>query len=461
MVVIARTSLDELTSGFAGEIVRPGDATYDERRAIWNGSIDRRPAAIARCTNASDVAMALQFARQHGLEIAVRGGGHSFPGHSVCADGLVVDLSAMKAMNVDPDARTAKVEPGVLIGELDAVTQPYGLALPAGIVSHTGVAGLTLGGGLGWLMRRHGLTIDHLLSATMVTVDGETVRASESENADLFWGLRGGGGNFGVVTEFEFRLAAVGPTVLGGPIWWPIDQAPQVLRFYRDWVADAPDDLMTIVVHRKLPPLPAVPAELHGRLVSGVVCLYTGAVEEGQRVIQPLRDFSPPLLDLCAPKPFVEHQASFDPSYPHGWWYYVRSCDVAELSDDVIDITVEHARRIRSPRTAFPIWQGGGAVARVGDDETVFNSRSAAFTFNVVAITEDAEGFAEERQWARDFWAALEPHHTSVYVNFLMDEGEDRIREAYGDAKFTRLQALKQKYDPDNVLHLNQNIPPG
>ena len=367
----------------------------------------------------------------------------------------------MKAIALNLDSRTARVEPGVLIGELDAVTQPHGLALPAGIVTHTGVAGLTLGGGLGWLMRRYGLTIDHLLSATVVTADGETVRASESENADLFWGLRGGGGNFGVVTEFEFRLEAVGPTVLAGPIWWPIDEAPRVLRFYRDWVAGAPDDLMTIVVHRRLPALPTIPTELHGRLVVGVICFYAGPVDDGRRMIQPLRDFSAPLLDMCEPKLFVEHQATFDPSYPHGWWYYVRSCDVAELSDDVIDTTVEHARRMRSPRTTFPIWQGGGALARVGDDETVFSSRSAGFTFNLTGITEGEDGFAEEREWVRDLWDALAPYHTSVYVNFLMDEGEDRIRQAYGDAKFARLQALKQKYDPDNVFHLNQNIPPG
>ncbi len=367
----------------------------------------------------------------------------------------------MKRIAVDPDARTARVQPGVLIGELDAVTQPHGLALPAGIVTHTGVAGLTLGGGLGWLMRRYGLTIDHLLSATVVTAEGETVRASESENADLFWGLRGGGGNFGVVTEFGFRLEAVGPTVLAGPIWWSIDEAPQVLRFYRDWVAGAPDDLMTIVVHRRLPALPTIPTDLHGRLVVGVICFYSGPVDDGRRMIQPLRDFSAPLLDMCEPKLFVEHQATFDPSYPHGWWYYVRSCDVAELSDDVIDTTVEHARRMRSPRTTFPIWQGGGAIARVGDDETVFGSRSAGFTFNLTGITEGEDGFAEEREWVRDLWDALAPHHTSVYVNFLMDEGEDRIRQAYGDAKFERLRALKQKYDPDNVFHLNQNIPPG
>ena len=451
-VELDEAAFAELESSFRGELVRPGEPTYDERRKIWNGSIDRFPALIARCAGVADVIAAVRFARMTGLVVAARGGGHSFPGLSVCDGGIVIDLSPMKGIRVDPEARTARAQAGVLIGELDSETQAFGLAAPAGIVTHTGLAGLTLGGGIGWLMRKHGLTIDQLLSVDLVT--------AEDENADLFWGVRGGGGNFGIVTEFELRLNPVGPTVLAGPIFWPMADSPQVLRFYREWVKDAPDDLMTIVVHRKAPPLPFVPPELHGEPVVSVVSCYAGSVEEGEEVVRPIKELGSPVLDLCEPKPFTEHQAMFDPTFPHGRWYYFRACDVAELTDEVIDITVDHSMRITSPLTAFPIWQMGGAVGRVGEDETAFNGRGAGFSFNISGITETADGFDQEREWVRSFWSALEPHHTSVYVNFLMEEGEERVREAYGAEKYDRLKALKRKYDPDNLFRLNQNIPP-
>jgi FAD/FMN-containing dehydrogenase len=444
---------------FRGELIRPGDPSYDEHRKVWNGSIDRSPAAIARCANTQEVVDAVGLARDSGLPTAVRCGGHSFPGASTCDDGLVIDLSRMKGIEIDPEAGTARVEAGVLLGELDAATQEHGLAVPAGIVTHTGVAGLTLGGGIGWLQRKYGLTIDQQLAATMVTAGGEVVRASEDENADLFWGLRGGGGNFGVVTEFEFRLNPLGP-VLAGPIFWLIEESPDVLRFYRDWIADAPNDLMTIVIHRKAPPVDFVPQELHGRLVVAVVCCWSGDVDEGEKVIRPLREFGSPVLDLCEPKPFTEHQGMFDPSFPHGRWYYMRSCDVAELTDEVIDITVEQSMRIQSPLTSFPIWQLGGAIRSVGNGDTAFNNRDSGHTFNITCSTEGAEGFEDERRWAREFWSALEPFHIGVYVNFLMDEGQERVREAYGAEKLKRLQSLKREYDPENLFHLNQNIPP-
>jgi FAD binding domain/Berberine and berberine like len=453
-------ALTTLPGSFRGELIRPGDPSYDEHRKVWNGSIERSPAVIARCAGTPEVVDAVELARESGLPTAVRGGGHSFPGHSTCDDGIVIDLGKMKTITVDRDARTARVEAGVLLGELDAATQAHGLAVPAGIVTHTGVAGLTLGGGIGWMHRKYGLTVDQLVSATMVTVGGEVVRASDTENAELFWGLRGGGGNFGVVTEFEFRLNELGPTVLAGPIFWLIEDSPDVLRFYRDWIAEAPNELMTIVMHRKAPPLDFVPSELHGRLIVGVVCCWSGDLEEGEKAIRPLREFASPVLDLCEPKPFVEHQAMLDPSFPHGRWYYMRSCDVAELTDEVIDITVEHSMRIRSPLTSFPIWQLGGAIREVGEEETAFGGRGVGHTFNITAVTEGEEGFEQEREWVRGFWSALEPFHESVYVNFLMEEGQDRIRDAYGPAKYERLQALKREYDPDNLFRLNQNIPP-
>jgi FAD/FMN-containing dehydrogenase len=459
-VRLEAAAYSQLEAAFSGELIRPGDPTYDEHRKIWNGAIDRFPALIARCRDVDDVIAAVAFGRETGLPVAVRGGGHSFPGLSVTDDGLVIDLGLMNAIRVDTEARIARAGAGVRLGELDRATQPFGLAVPAGIVTTTGLAGLTLGGGIGWLMRKYGLTIDQLVSVDLVTAGGEFVKASETENADLFWGVRGGGGNFGIVTEFEFRLNPLGPMVLAGPIFWPMEDSARVLRFYRDWITDVPDDLTTIVVHRKAPPLSFVPSHLHGRRVVSVTVCYAGPIEEGEKVVRPLREFGSPVLDLCAPKPFLEHQSMFDSSLPPGYWYYFRACDVAELTDEVIDITAEHALRLKSPVTAFPIFQLGGAVGRVGEADTVFNGRRAGHTFNINATTVTSEGFDEEREWSRTMWTALAPYHTSVYVNFLMEEGEERIRQAYGPQKYDRLKALKRKYDPDNFFRLNQNIRP-
>jgi hypothetical protein len=460
--VIDETAAAELESGLRGELIRPADAAYEQHRKIWNGSIDRRPSLIVRCGGVADVIAAVRFARSLGLAVAVRSGGHSWPGLSVCDGGLVIDLSLMKGVRVDSEAYTVRAEAGVLLGDLDRETQAFGLAVPAGIVTHTGLAGLTLGGGIGHLMRKHGLTIDSLLSVDLVTADGAFVKASETENPELFWGVRGGGGNFGVVTSFEFRAHRLGPTVMAGPIFWHMRDAYEVLRFYRDWITDVPDELTTIVNFRKAPLLPTIPTELHGKPVVAVLCTYAGPVEDGEKVIEPLKQFGTVVHDLCQPKAFLTHQASLDPGLPHGWWYYARSCDVAELTDDVIDITVEHSLRIRSPRTSYPIFQLGGAIRSIGDGDTAFNGRAAGHTYNIngIAPGDNGEGFDEEREWARGLWQALSPYHTSVYVNFLMDEGEDGIRRAYGPAKYERLKALKKTYDPTNFYRLNQNIAP-
>ncbi len=449
-----------LEASFSGDLLRPGDGGYHEHRRVWNGSIDRYPALIARCRGVADVGAAVRFGRERELLVAVRGGGHSFPGLSTCDDGMVIDLGPMKGIRVDAEARTVRAQAGVLLGELDRETQAFGLAVPAGIVTHTGLAGLTLGGGIGWIMRKYGLTVDQLASVDVITAEGEFVRASEDENPDLFWGVRGGGGNFGIVTEFEFRLNPLGPEIVGGPVFWLMEDAPSVLRFYREWVADCPDELMTIVVQRRAPALPVVPPELVGKLVVGVVACYAGPVQDGEAVVRPLKSFGSPVLDLCQPKPYLVHQQMLDPSFRHGWWYYVRSCDVASLTDDVIDIVVDHGMRITSPISSIALWQMGGAVARVGDDETAFNGRTAGFTFNINGNSLTDDGFEAERQWARDYWSALAPHHTSVYVNFLMNEGEERIRQAYGAEKYERLKALKRTYDPTNFFRRNQNIPP-
>jgi FAD/FMN-containing dehydrogenase len=457
------TTVDALeldAAAFRGEIVGPSDPGFEEHRRIWNGSIDRRPAAIARCAGVADVITAVKAARASGASVAVRSGGHSFPGYSVADDALMIDLSPMKGVRVDPEQRTARVQAGVLLGELDRETQAFGLAVPSGIVTHTGVAGLTLGGGIGWIMRKHGLSVDRLRSVDLVTADGEFVKASANENAELFWGLRGGGGNFGIVTEFEFECVPLGPQILAGPVIWPMTDSGDVLRFYRDWVADAPDDLMTIIVHRKAPPLPIIPEELHGQPVVMVIVCWVGDLEEGERFVKPLREFGSPVADVCMPKPYLAHQAMLDPSFVPGRWYYFKSCDVAELTDEIIDLTMERSLQIESPLSSFPIWQMGGAVSRVGEDETAFNGRGAGFTYNIGVSTENEEGFEREREWVRSFWSALEPWHQGVYVNFLGDEGADRVRDSYGPAKYERLQALKTQLDPDNFFRINQNIPP-
>ncbi|WP_415949372.1 FAD-binding oxidoreductase [Streptomyces sp. KLOTTS4A1] len=452
----------ELAASFGGTLVEPGvDGAYDGARRIWNASIDKRPALIAYCTGVADVIAVLRCARETGLPLAVRSGGHSFPGQSLVDGGIVLDLSRTKGVRVDPDARVARVQAGVLLGELDRETQQFGLAVPAGIVTHTGVAGLTLGGGIGWLSRRYGLTVDQLLSVDLVTADGTFVTADEKREPELFWAMRGAGANFGVVTEFTFRLNPVGPIVLAGPILWPMEESPQVMRFYREWITDLPDSLSTIVVHRKAPPLPAIPEELHGRPVLAVIACCTGSVEAGEELLRPLRNFRvPPLLDLCVAKPFVQHQAMFDPSFPHGWRYYFRSCDVDRLTDEVIDTTAEHSLRIASPVSTVGIFHLGGAVARTGEDDTPYTGRTIGHTFNINGNSVTTEGFAEERNWCRELWSALRPHHAGVYVNFLMDEGGDRVKEAYGERKLGRLRAVKRQYDPDNAFRSNQNIAP-
>jgi FAD/FMN-containing dehydrogenase len=452
----------ELSAGLRGTIVGRDDPGYEEARKIWNGSIDRRPALIGRCAGVADVIAAVRFARRHGLPTTVRSGGHSFPGLSVADDAFVIDLGAMKGVRIDPDARTARVQAGVLLGELDKETQAFGLAAPSGIVTHTGVAGLTLGGGIGWIQRKHGLSIDRLRRVDVVTADGELVKASADENPELFWGMRGAGSNFGVVTEFEFELVPVGPTILAGPIFWKMEDSPEVLRFWREWIADAPDELMSIVIHRKAPPLPFVPDELHGRQVVMVIPCWVGDLDAGEKVVKPLREFGNVAADVCVRKPYLAHQAMFDPSFVPHRWYYFRGFDAPELTDDMIEITVDHASRIKSPLTSFPIWQMGGAISHHSDDDSAYGGRGAAITYNIGCCTENVDGFDEERQWVRDFYAALEKWQSSVYVNFMSDgeESEARIRAAYGPEKADRLKALKRQWDPDNFFRRNQNISP-
>jgi FAD/FMN-containing dehydrogenase len=448
-------------NGFLGRVREPGDDDYEDARKIWNGDIQRRPSVIASCTGPADVLAAVRFARERALPVAVRGGGHAVAGHALCEGGMVIDLSPMTGVRVDPLAGTARAQGGCLWRHVDHEAQAFGLAVTGGIVTHTGIGGLTLGGGIGHLMRRFGLTIDSLAACDVVTADGEFVVASKEEHPDLFWGLLGGGGNFGVVTSFEYRLHALGPTVLAGLLAWPMEQAAEVLRFYRDFVADAPDEVGIMANLRLAPPLAAFPEELHGKPIVALIVCYAGPLEKGREVLRPLRAFKPPALDAVGPKPYVAHQAMFDAAYPHGRHYYWKAWKLPPLTDAAIDVMVEHASAISSPLSAIPIFTLGGAVGRVDDDATAFNGRGAAHDINVVAswLPDDPEP-DRHKAWARTTWEALRPFSQGVYINFLSDEAQSHVKVAYGDRKYTRLAELKSKYDPANFFRFNQNITP-
>ena len=448
--------------GFRGRLISADHADYDSARAVWNGAIDRRPHLIARCIGTADVVAAVRFARNHDLGIAIRGGGHNVAGTAVCDDGIVIDLSAMRGVRVDPADRRAWVQGGALWGDVDHETQAHGLATTGGIVSHTGVAGLTLGGGVGWLMRKHGLTVDNLLAINLVTADGGLLRVSEDEHPDLFWALRGGGGNFGVVTSFEFRLHPVGPIVLAGPILWHATDAAEVLRLYRDFIADAPDELGTVVRFGTAPPLTVIPENLHWRPVMMVGACYAGPIEEGERVLRPLRASRAPLLDLVGPAPYVGFQSALDSTVVHGWNYYWKSTHLPELRDDLIDVITEHAFCCSSPRSYAAMFHLKGAVRRIAEGATAFGNRQASHAITLDAVWRSGEDFGDrDTAWTRQFFAALRPFRQGVYVNFLGgDEDPGRIREAYGDAVYDRLVDVKTTYDPENVFHHNQNIRP-
>jgi len=450
--------------GFHGVLITPDHPDFDDARAVWNGKVDRRPRLIARCSGTADVAAAVRFAHERDLEIAVRGGGHNVAGTAMCDDGFVIDLSSMRAVSVDLVDRTAVVEGGALWGDVDHATQAHGLATTGGIVGHTGVGGLSLGGGIGWLMRKHGLTVDNLVEAEVVNADGDIVRASAHDHPDLFWALRGGGGNFGVVTSFRFALHPVGPTVTAGPVFWAADDTAEVLRFYRDFVADAPDELGTVIRLGTVPPLPVVDDELHFRPAIAVASCYAGPVDAGERAVRALRQYGAPLVDLVGPTLYLDHQSGLDDTVPHGWQYYWKATNLTGLSDAVIDVVAEHAYRATSPRSYTAMFHMGGAVARVPQDATAYPGRNVDHNIIIDAAwlpeQDDTVG-AAETAWAREFLDALEPHRAGVYVNFLdADDDHLRVREAYGDANYRRLADVKASYDPDNVFRNNKNIHP-
>lgn len=458
-------SLDEeqiqsFESELLGELITPEDTNYDTARQIWNAMIDKRPALIARCSGAADVIDAVTFAREHALPVAVKGGGHNAAGNAICEDGLVIDLSAMKSVQVDPRSRTARVEPGVILRELDHETQAFGLATPTGQVSMTGIAGLTLGGGWGWLSRKYGMTIDNLRSVNIVTADGELLHASEEENEDLFWGIRGGGGNFGVVTSFEFQLHEVGPELLAGLRVYPFGEAADVLRFHREFTAEAPDELCCYAAIIGAPPVPFLPEEIHGKTVIVCALCYSGSIEEGEQAIQPLRNLGDPIADLIQPMPFTAMQQMFDADYESGARNYWKTQLVNPLPDEAIDMVVEGSEPLPTTDTKIVLEHLGGAMARVDPTATAYRHRSAPYSFNVYPRWTDPEEDESHISWAREFIDAMAPFATDgVGVNFLSQEGHDRVKAAYG-ANYERLTELKSKYDPDNLFRMNQNIVP-
>lgn len=452
-------SWSDLRAKLRGRLILPDDADYEEARHVWNGMIDKRPAAIVRCAGPADVVQAVDFARSQGMLVAARGGGHNVAGNATCDGGLVIDLSRMKGMRVDPDARTARAQAGLTWAEFDHETQAFGLATTGGLVSTTGIAGFTLGGGIGWLVRKHGLACDNLRSVDVVTADGRTLTASATQHPDLFWAVRGGGGNFGIATSFEYQLHPVGP-VLGGLVLHPVERARDVLRFYRDFVATAPDELTTLVVFLTTPPAPFIPAHLHGTPAIAIAACYAGDIEEGERVIQPLRAFGPPAVDLLHPLPYPMLQGMFDESAPAGIQNYWKAHYVAGLGDEAIDTLVGCAAAMRSPLTAMHIHHLGGAMNRVAADASAFPYRDAQFVLNFVGAWTDPAENADHMQWVRDSWQAMAPFATGgAYLNFMGDEGVERIKAAYA-GNYERLVALKRTYDPTNLFRLNQNIAP-
>jgi FAD/FMN-containing dehydrogenase len=457
---LAEAAVQQFKSSLRGALLLPGDVGYDQARRVWNGMIDRKPALIARCAGVADVMAGVNFARTQRLALSIRGGGHNVTGNAVCDDGLMLDLSPMKGIRVDPAHRTARAQAGLTWGEFDHETQAFGLAVTGGQISTTGIAGLTLGGGIGNLMRLCGLSVDNLLSVDVVTADGRLVTASASENEDLFFGVRGGGGNFGVVTSFEYRLHPVGPIILGGMALYPAAMARELLAFFRDWAGSAPDELTATLAFLTAPPAPFVPEHLHFQPMIGVLVCYAGSPEEGMQVVAPLRAFAQPAVDLIGPVPYTVVQQMLDGSAPWGMHVYLKSAHLTGLPDAAIDTIARHASAMTSPFSVIPISPLGGAVGRVGEHDTAFGHRGTAFDIQIFGAWTDPAEHDRHVAWVRDFSAALRPFTHGVYVNELGSEGDERIREAYNPATYERLVALKTKYDPENLFRLNQNIKP-
>ncbi len=459
MTVMTDTiDVDALRATIRGTVFGPDDEGYDEARCVWNAMIDRRPRLIVRAAGVADVIAAVNFAREHDLLFSIRGGAHNVTGSAVAEGGLMLDMSAMKGIRVQPDRRTVRAEAGCLWQDLDHETQAFGLAVTGGQASDTGIAGLTLGGGVGQLMRYCGATVDNLLSVDLVTADGRLLTVSADEHPDLFWAVRGGGGNFGVVTSFEYRLHPVGPIILGGLLFYPASEATTLLRFYRDWITDAPDELNATIVFLTAPPEPFMPEWLQGQPAIGVQVCYVGDLDEGERCVAPLRAACPPAVDLVGPIPYTVHQQLNDPGTPWGRQVFLKSANLKEMSDEVVDLIIGHVADVTSPMTIVPINAWGGAISRVAEDATAFGHRDSKFTVYIFTMWPDPDERDVHVQWARAFHEALRPHMNGIYVNEMGPE--ERVREAYEAATYARLVEIKNSYDPTNFFRMNQNIAP-
>ncbi len=460
---LAHGVVEEFGSRLGGDLLRPPDPAYDEARAIWNGMIDKRPALIARCAGDADVIEAIGFARENDLLLSVRGGGHNVAGTAIADGGLVVDLSPMKGIHVKPEGRTVRAEGGVTIGELDRQTQAFGMATPMGVVSETGIAGLTLGGGIGWLRRKHGLSCDNLLSVDIVTADGQFLRASAGENPDLFWGLKGGGGNFGVVTSFEYRLHPVGPEVFFCFVFHHGDRTKEALRFYQEYCASAPEEVTSFAILGTIPGEEPFPAEIHGSPYVLFAALYAGDVEEGESATRPLRNFGEPLVDFSGPMPYVEVQQILDEDYPAGELnYYWKSLYLDDLGDEAIDRMIEQAEKRPSPLSTVDIWHMGGAISRVGPEESAFGGCQAPFLLGVEANWERDQNDAANIAWTRGCVEDMQRFSSGgQYLNFpgFLEGGDNTLKATFG-ANYERLVTLKNRYDPTNLFRLGQNIRP-
>lgn len=460
MATLINKTIEGLKSEVKGQLVLPEARNYDEVRAIWNGMIDRRPAVIVQCADADDVIQTISFARENGLEISIRGAGHNIAGNAVCDNGVTIDLSTMNNVRLDAEKRRAYVEPGATLGDFDKVVQELGLATPVGVNSTTGISGLTLGGGFGWLTRKYGMTIDNLVSAQVVTADGNKLRASANENPDLFWAIRGGGGNFGVVTEFEFQLHPVGSEVLAGLIVFPFAQAKQVLREYRQFVASIPEELNVWALLRQAPPLPFLPESVHGKKVVVLPVFYVGDMAEGEKLIQPLRSFGDAYGEHIGVQPYVEWQQAFDPLLTRGARNYWKTHNFTELSEGALDTVIEFADQLPTYQCEIFIALIAGAANRIAPDAMAYFHRDAKFVLNVHARWDEPEQDERCITWAREFFQASAPYASAgAYVNFMTEEEGGRIAAVYGD-NYSRLVAIKRHYDPENIFHLNQNIKP-
>ncbi|MEP6834842.1 MAG: FAD-binding oxidoreductase [Gemmatimonas sp.] len=464
MTLKASDTIDAFKTSFGGQVLTPGDADYHTSRSLWNGAIDRKPAAIAHCTTAQQVADAIRFARASGLQIAVRGGGHNYAGHAVCEGGLMIHLGAMNSVVVDPEARRAVCGGGATWADVDAATQQHGLAAPGGFISHTGIAGLTLGGGIGWLTKMAGLSCDNLVAAEVVTADSRIVRASNDENPDLFWALRGGGGNFGVVTSFEFALHPVGPLVNLGLFFFGLEIGPEALRFARDYINTLPDTATAFIgVGLSAPPAPFVPEQHRGRIGHALLVVGFGSPEEHAAITAPIHSALTPLFELVTPIPFVALQQMFNENAKWGSHGYEKALSLNALSDAAIAVISEHAPKKNSPHSFAPMFVMNGAYCIPSEADTAFGGkRTAGFVFNIESSSPDGDGYETDRQWVRNYWEAMRPHAmgSGSYLNFQAEADDDRVRVSFGDEKYERLQRIKAKYDPSNVFHLNANIKP-